>query len=251
MNRHAHRAGRSAFVTAAAQGIGRATALAFAAEGASVIATDIDEAKVHQIASDLNPHRASWTCCTPPTSRRRTRRRRDRHPVQLRRLRAPGHDAGGRRGRMGFRLRRSTCARCSAPCRPSCPACWRGRRRDRQHGLGREQRKGVPNRFDLRRDQGGSHRADEIRRRRLRRARHPLQLHLSRHGPDAEPRRPHRRECRQAGSAEAARAAFVARQPMGRLGTPEEIAALAVYLASDEAQFSPARRIVIDGGLTL
>src|SRR5580693_2914191 len=45
-------AGKTAFVTAAGQGIGRATALAFAAAGARVIATDLDEAKVHQIASD-------------------------------------------------------------------------------------------------------------------------------------------------------------------------------------------------------
>ena len=44
--------GKTAFVTAAGQGIGRATALAFAAAGARVIATDVDEAKVHQIASD-------------------------------------------------------------------------------------------------------------------------------------------------------------------------------------------------------
>jgi 2-keto-3-deoxy-L-fuconate dehydrogenase len=54
-----------------------------------------------------------------------------------------------------------------------------------------------------------------------------------------------------AGSIEAARAAFVARQPMGRLGTPEEIAALAVYLSSDDAQFITGQAIVIDGGLTL
>jgi len=54
-----------------------------------------------------------------------------------------------------------------------------------------------------------------------------------------------------AGSIDAARAAFVARQPMGRLGTPEEIAALAVYLASDDAQFITGQAIVIDGGLTL
>ena len=54
-----------------------------------------------------------------------------------------------------------------------------------------------------------------------------------------------------AGSAEAARAAFVARQPMGRLGTPEEIAGLAVYLASDAAQFVTGQAVVIDGGLTL
>ena len=54
-----------------------------------------------------------------------------------------------------------------------------------------------------------------------------------------------------AGSVEAARAAFVARQPMGRLGTPEEIAALAVYLSGDDAQFITGQSIVIDGGLTL
>ena len=54
-----------------------------------------------------------------------------------------------------------------------------------------------------------------------------------------------------AGSVEAARAAFIARQPMGRLGTPEEIAALAVYLASDAAQFITGQAIIIDGGLTL
>ena len=45
-------ADKTAFVTAAGQGIGRATALAFAAAGARVIATDIDEAKVQAIASD-------------------------------------------------------------------------------------------------------------------------------------------------------------------------------------------------------
>jgi 2-keto-3-deoxy-L-fuconate dehydrogenase len=38
---------------------------------------------------------------------------------------------------------------------------------------------------------------------------------------------------------------------MGRLGTPEEIAALAVYLASDAAQFITGQAIIIDGGLTL
>ncbi len=42
--------GKRAFVTAAAQGIGRATALAFAAEGAEVFATDLNEAKVAEIA---------------------------------------------------------------------------------------------------------------------------------------------------------------------------------------------------------
>ena len=43
-------------------------------------------------------------------------------------------------------------------------------------------------------------------------------------------------------------AAFVARQPSGRLGRPEEIAALAVYLASDESSFTTGTAQVIDGG---
>ncbi len=50
------------------------------------------------------------------------------------------------------------------------------------------------------------------------------------------------------GDYETARAAFIARQPMGRIGTPEEIAALAVYLASDEASFTTGQAIGIDGG---
>jgi 2-keto-3-deoxy-L-fuconate dehydrogenase len=46
-------------------------------------------------------------------------------------------------------------------------------------------------------------------------------------------------------------AMFVARQPMGRLGRPEEIAALAVYLASDDAAFVTGTTQLIDGGWTL
>ena len=49
----------------------------------------------------------------------------------------------------------------------------------------------------------------------------------------------------------AARAAMVARQPMGRLGRPEEIAQAAVYLASADAAFVTGTCHVIDGGLTM
>jgi len=53
------------------------------------------------------------------------------------------------------------------------------------------------------------------------------------------------------GDPEAARAAFVARQPMRRLGTVEEIAAIAVYLASDESAYATGSVFVVDGGMTL
>ena len=46
----------------------------------------------------------------------------------------------------------------------------------------------------------------------------------------------------------AARADFISRQPMGRLGKPEEVAALGVYLASDESAFTTGVAHVIDGG---
>lgn len=49
----------------------------------------------------------------------------------------------------------------------------------------------------------------------------------------------------------AARAAFIARQPMGRLGRPEEIAAMAVHLASDEAVFTSGTQMNVDGGMSI
>ncbi len=53
---------------------------------------------------------------------------------------------------------------------------------------------------------------------------------------------------RATGDYEAARAAFIARQPIGRIGTPEEIADLAVYLAG--ATYTNGQALVIDGGWT-
>jgi 2-keto-3-deoxy-L-fuconate dehydrogenase len=53
---------------------------------------------------------------------------------------------------------------------------------------------------------------------------------------------------RATGDYEAARKAFVARQPMGRIASAEEIAHLVVYLASDESSFTTGHAHVIDGG---
>lgn len=53
---------------------------------------------------------------------------------------------------------------------------------------------------------------------------------------------------RATGDYEKAKAAFIARQPMGRIGTTREVAALAVYLGSDESGFTTGQEHIIDGG---
>jgi len=55
---------------------------------------------------------------------------------------------------------------------------------------------------------------------------------------------------RMAAAGPGGRETFVSRQPMGRLGKPEEIAAIVVYLASDESSFTTGQIHVIDGGWT-
>jgi 2-keto-3-deoxy-L-fuconate dehydrogenase len=54
---------------------------------------------------------------------------------------------------------------------------------------------------------------------------------------------------RAQGDFEQARATFIARQPIGRLGTPEEIADLAIHLAG--ATYTTGQAVVIDGGWTI
>jgi len=56
---------------------------------------------------------------------------------------------------------------------------------------------------------------------------------------------------RATGDYDAAMKAFIARQPMGRIATAEEIAALVVYLASDESAFTTGHPHIIDGGWSL
>jgi 2-keto-3-deoxy-L-fuconate dehydrogenase len=56
---------------------------------------------------------------------------------------------------------------------------------------------------------------------------------------------------RDTGDYEAARKAFTARQPLGRIGTAGEIAGMALYLASDAGAFCTGQNFVVDGGITI
>ena len=53
------------------------------------------------------------------------------------------------------------------------------------------------------------------------------------------------------GDYDAARKAFTARQPMGRLGTAEEIASIVLWLASDDSVFATGQNFIVDGGITI
>ena len=243
--------GKTAFVTAAGQGIGRATALAFAAAGARVIATDVDEAKVHQIASEAI------------------------HTAQLNVLHAAdiaqaALDAGATdilfncaglvhqgtvldatddEWELAFELNARSMFRTMKAFLPGML--------QRGHGViinmasVASSLKGLPNRFIYSATKAAvigmtkSVAMDYVTQ--------GIRCNCICPGTVQTPSLEARIEENGArsGSVERARAAFIARQPMGRLGTPEEIAELAVYLASDAAQFVTGQAVVIDGGLTL
>ncbi len=244
-------AGKTAFVTAAGQGIGRATALAFAAAGARVIATDVDEEKVHKIASDAI-HTAKLDVL---------------HAADIMQA---ADDAGAtdilfncagfvHQGTLldateddwefAFELNARSMFRTMQAFLPGML--------ERAHGVilnmasVASSLKGVPNRFIYTATKAAvigmtrSVATDYVTRGIRCNCLCPGTVHT----PSLDERIAV--NATQAGSVEAARAAFINRQPMGRLGTPEEIAELAVYLASDAAQFITGQAVVIDGGLTL
>jgi hypothetical protein len=127
----------------------------------------------------------------------------------------------------------------------------RHRRLDHQHVVNRlfDQRRAEP--LCLCRDESGGDRADEVGRRRFHRFGHPLQCDLPTIATSSLEDRIAAQGAQMVGGPDAARRAFVERQPLGRLGTAEEVAALAVYLAADESAFTTGATHVIDGGFTL
>ncbi len=244
-------AGKTAFVTAAAQGIGRATTLAFAAEGARVVATDLNEAKLAEIAGpSIRTHRLDATDAGGIAAAARETGRVDIlfncagfvHQGSI-------LDATEEEWDFAFTLNVRSMVR---TIRAFLPAML-------DHGAGSiiniasaaSSIKGAPNRFIYGTTKAAvigltkSVAADTVAR--------GVRCNAICPGTIQTPSLDDRiaANAAAAGSVEAARTAFVARQAMGRLGSPEEIAALAVYLASDDAQFFTGQAVVIDGGWTL
>ncbi len=243
--------GKTAFITAAAQGIGRATALAYAAEGARVIATDLNEAKLAEIAGDnITVHRLDATL-----------------PADIARVAdAAGSvdvlfncagfvhqgtilDATDAEWDFAFSLNVRSMFHTIRALLPGMLAAGRGSVINMSSAA--SSIKGAPSRFVYATTKAAvigltkSVAADYVKQ--------GIRCNAICPGTVQTPSLDDRiaANAAAAGSLEAARTGFIARQAMGRLGTPEEIAALAVYLGSDEAQFVTGQAIVIDGGWTL
>jgi 2-keto-3-deoxy-L-fuconate dehydrogenase len=243
--------GKTAFVTAAAQGIGRATALAFAAEGATVHATDLNAAKLADLAGP-NLHVAGLDVLDPAAIAAAAK---SVGPVDIL-FNCAGFvhqgnvlDANEAEWDFAFNLNARSMFRTIRAFLPGMVE--RGQGSIVNIASVASSVKGIPNRFIYGTSKAAvigltkSVAADFVQEK--------IRCNCICPGTVQSPSLDDRiaANAAAAGSIEAARAAFVARQAMGRLGTPEEIAMLAVYLASDEAQFITGQAIVIDGGISL
>ena len=243
--------GKTAFITAAAQGIGRATALAFAAEGANVIATDLDEAKLADLAGDrIRTHRLDATNAADIAQAAK-----DAGPVDVL-FNCAGFvhqgsilDATEEEWDFAFTLNVRSMFRTIRGFLPGMLAAGSGSIINISSGA--SSIKGAPNRFIYGTTKAAvigltkSVAADTVAR--------GVRCNAICPGTIQTPSLDGRiaANAAAAGGMEQARTAFVARQAMGRLGNPEEIAALAVYLASDDSRFMTGQAVIIDGGWTL
>jgi 2-keto-3-deoxy-L-fuconate dehydrogenase len=241
--------GKIAFVTAAAQGIGRATAIAFADEGALVWATDINETVLATLRND----RFSI----------RTRRLDVRESLEVDSIAAEVGALDVLFNCAGF-VHHGTILDCAEKdwdfsfdlnvksmyrtCRAFLPVMVKaGKGSIINMSSAASSIKAAPNRFVY-----GSTKAAVIGLTKAIAAdfiRHGIRCNAICPGTVQSPSLDQRIAAQ--GDVEKVYAEFVARQPMGRLGRPEEIAALAVYLASDESAFTTGQIHIIDGGFSV
>ena len=244
-------AGKAAFITAAAQGIGRATALAFAAEGARVIATDLDGAKLAAIAGGaIATHRLDASDAADIA-----RVAAAAGPVDIL-FNCAGFvhqgtilEATDAEWDFAFALNVRSMFHTIRAFLPGMIAAGHGSIINMASAA--SSIKGAPNRFVYATTKAAvigltkSVAADTVTQ--------GVRCNAICPGTVQTPSLDDRiaANAAAAGSLEAARTGFIARQAMGRLGTPEEIASLAVYLGSDETRFMTGQAVLIDGGWTL
>ena len=236
--------GKTALVTAAGQGIGRASALAMAREGARVIATDVNEATLATLAEEgletqlLNVRQPESIAAAVAAA----------GPLDVL-FNCAGFVASGTildcdEEQWAFSLDLNMTAMYRM-CRAFLPGMIaRGGGSIINMSSVASSVIAAPNRFVYGTSKAGvigltkSIAADFIGKGIRANAICPATVE----SPSLEDR------LRATGDYAAARAAFVARQPIGRIGKPEEIAALVVYLASDESSYTTGVAHVIDGG---
>jgi 2-keto-3-deoxy-L-fuconate dehydrogenase len=241
--------GKKALLTAAGQGIGAATAIAFANQGAQVFATDINEALLQKLAADVpgvHTHRLDV----------RNSQAVESLATELGAIDILFNCAGF--------VHQGTILDCSEEdwdfsfdlnvksmyrtCRAFLPAMLAAKKGSIINmSSGASSIKGAPNRFVYGATKAAvigltkSLAADFIRQ--------GIRVNAICPGTVESPSLEER--IAALGDIEKARKEFIARQPMGRLGKPEEIGALAVYLASDESSFTTGQIHIVDGGWTL
>ena len=239
--------GKHALVTAAGAGIGRATALAFAEAGATVLATDIHEGNLASLAASHPSIRTHVLDVTDDSAIRALAASTERVDVLFN---CAGYvHAGTILDTDDASWRRSFAINVDSMfhlCRAVLPGMLsRGAGSIVNMSSVASSIKGVPNRFAY-----GATKAAVIGLTRSIAADYVsagIRCNAICPGTVKTPSLGERVRA-LGGDEQAAWQSFTARQPMGRLGTPEEIAALAVYLASDESSFTTGTVHVVDGG---
>lgn len=242
-------AGKRCLVTAAGAGIGRAAALAFAREGANVLATDIDASALQSLASEDNTIR---TAALDVTDAAQIASLVQANPGIDVLFNCAGYvhagtilDTDEAAWRRSFAINVDSMFRL---CKAVLPGMLdRGQGSIVNMASVASSVKGVPNRFAYGATKAAvigltkAIAADYVARGVRCNAICPGTVKT----PSLE-----QRVAALGGDRDAVWKSFIDRQPMGRLGAPEEIAALAVYLASDESSFTTGAIHVIDGGWT-